>query len=161
MQFLSSFRGLPKPTKNLKEYCLLDFAPKSYPVQVARGFVRWLQHSGETSVSDRKVKGSGLDRDLSTVPAGSCNCVCVLGRYSTTRCSAGRITTAINLQNMGLGYRAILFHCFRKAYYRERDLFFSPTLSVALNCLLFKGPTCHRASWQPRQSATDLVSSAK
>ncbi|GBM92824.1 hypothetical protein AVEN_45853-1 [Araneus ventricosus] len=74
----------------------LDFAPKSYPVPIARGFVRWLQHSGETSVNDRKVKGSGLDRDLSTVPTGSCNCVCVLGRYSTTRCSAGRITTAIN-----------------------------------------------------------------
>ncbi|GBN02615.1 hypothetical protein AVEN_179869-1 [Araneus ventricosus] len=83
---------------------------------MARGFVRWLQHSGETSVSDRKVKGSGLDRDLSTVPTGSCNCVCVLGQYSTTRCSAGRITTAINPQNMGLGYKAILFRCFRKAY---------------------------------------------
>ncbi|GBM50248.1 hypothetical protein AVEN_190960-1, partial [Araneus ventricosus] len=38
----------------------------SYPVPIARGFVRWLQHSGETSVNDRKVKGSGLDRDLST-----------------------------------------------------------------------------------------------
>ncbi|GBO06266.1 hypothetical protein AVEN_145575-1 [Araneus ventricosus] len=37
-----------------------------------------------------------VDRELSTVPTGSCNCVCVLGLYSTTRCSAGRITTAIN-----------------------------------------------------------------
>ncbi|GBO34231.1 hypothetical protein AVEN_221119-1, partial [Araneus ventricosus] len=153
MQFLPSFRGFPKPTKNLR-VLRLDFAPKRYPVPIARGFVRWLQHSGETSVNYRKVKGSGLDKDLSTVPTGSCNCVCVLGRYSTTRCSAGRITTAINPQSMGLGYRAILFHCFRKAYYRERYLFFSPTLSGGPNCLLFKGPTCHRASWQPRQSAT-------
>ncbi|GBN44214.1 hypothetical protein AVEN_85979-1 [Araneus ventricosus] len=58
---------------------------------------------------------------------------------------------------MGLGYKAILFHCFRKACYRESDLFFSPTLSGVPNCLLFKGPTCHRASWQPRQSATVCV----
>ncbi|GBO20818.1 hypothetical protein AVEN_52140-1 [Araneus ventricosus] len=28
-------------------------------VPIARGFVRWLQHSGETSVNDPKVKGSG------------------------------------------------------------------------------------------------------
>ncbi|GBN19743.1 hypothetical protein AVEN_238824-1, partial [Araneus ventricosus] len=38
---------------------------------MARGFVGWLQHSGETSVNARKVKGSGLDRDLSIVPTGS------------------------------------------------------------------------------------------
>ncbi|GBL73889.1 hypothetical protein AVEN_230834-1 [Araneus ventricosus] len=65
-----------------------------------------------------------VDRELSTVPTGSCNCVCVLGRYSTTRCSAGRITTAINPErrNMGLGYRAILF-----TYYRERVHYFSLT----------------------------------
>ncbi|GBM05250.1 hypothetical protein AVEN_181632-1 [Araneus ventricosus] len=58
---------------------------------MTQGFVGWLQHSGETSVNDRKVKGSELDRDLSTVPTGSCNCVCVLGRYSTTRCSIGQM----------------------------------------------------------------------
>ncbi|GBN97227.1 hypothetical protein AVEN_82097-1 [Araneus ventricosus] len=28
-------------------------------VPIAQGFVRWLQHSGETSVNDPKVKGSG------------------------------------------------------------------------------------------------------
>ncbi|GBN77271.1 hypothetical protein AVEN_65658-1 [Araneus ventricosus] len=28
-------------------------------VPIARGFVRWLQHSGETSVNDPKVEGSG------------------------------------------------------------------------------------------------------
>ncbi|GBN35211.1 hypothetical protein AVEN_155175-1 [Araneus ventricosus] len=84
---------------------------------MVQGFVGWLQHSGETSVNDRKVKGIGLDRDLSTVPYGSCNCVCFLGRYSTTRCSPGRITTAINPQQ---------FICFRKAYYRERVLFSLP-----------------------------------
>ncbi|GBL81165.1 hypothetical protein AVEN_83211-1 [Araneus ventricosus] len=65
---------------------------------MARGFAGWLQHSGETSVNDRKVKGSGLDRDLSTVPTGSCKCVCVLGRYSTSRRAVGRITTEINPQ---------------------------------------------------------------
>ncbi|GBL73336.1 hypothetical protein AVEN_38859-1 [Araneus ventricosus] len=43
-------------------------------VPIARGFVRWLQHSGETCVNDPKVKGSGQR----TVPTGSCNCVCVL-----------------------------------------------------------------------------------
>ncbi|GBM05325.1 hypothetical protein AVEN_46867-1 [Araneus ventricosus] len=60
---------------------------KRYPVPIARGFVRWVQHSGETSVNDRKVKGSGLDRDLSTVPTGSCNCVCVGIRQSSVRCN--------------------------------------------------------------------------
>ncbi|GBN51060.1 hypothetical protein AVEN_248938-1 [Araneus ventricosus] len=68
------------------------------------------------------------------------------------------ITTAINPKKKGLGYRSILFHCFRKAYYRERDLFFSPTLSGGPNFLPFKGLTCHRASWQPRQSATGSTS---
>ncbi|GBM97397.1 hypothetical protein AVEN_821-1 [Araneus ventricosus] len=50
---------------------------------MALGFVGWLQHSGETSVNDRKVKGSGLDRDLSIVPTGYCNCVCVLDSRSS------------------------------------------------------------------------------
>ncbi|GBN85687.1 hypothetical protein AVEN_156697-1 [Araneus ventricosus] len=109
------------------------------------GFVGWLQHSGKTSVNDQKVKGSGLNRDLTIVAMGYCNCVSVLGQYSTKHCSAGRITTAINPQR---------FICFRKAYDKERLLFFSRTLPGGLNCLLFKGSTCHRASWQPRQSAT-------
>ncbi|GBM90976.1 hypothetical protein AVEN_77437-1, partial [Araneus ventricosus] len=105
--------------------------------------------------SVERAKGIGLNRDFSTVPTGSCNSVCVLGRYSTTRCSPGRITTAINPPQ---------FICFRKAYYRERVLlsgpenslvlssFFFPTIPEGSNCL--RGPTCHRASWQPRQSAT-------
>ncbi|GBM23944.1 hypothetical protein AVEN_198184-1 [Araneus ventricosus] len=42
-------------------------------------------------------------------------------------------------RNVGLGYRTILFACFREAYYRERVLFFSPTLPGGPNCLLFKG----------------------
>ncbi|GBN25407.1 hypothetical protein AVEN_123058-1 [Araneus ventricosus] len=95
---------------------------------MVRGFVGWPQHSGETSVNDRKVKGSGLDRDLSIVPMCSCNCVYVLGRYSATRCSAGRITTAINPQRLLWNAETRIFICFRKAYYRARILlFFSPT----------------------------------
>ncbi|GBM21472.1 hypothetical protein AVEN_161077-1 [Araneus ventricosus] len=154
MQFLPSFRGLPKPSKILKSIAA-RLCTEELPCSNSPRVYAMAATSGETSVNDRKVKESGLDRDLSTVPAGSCNCICVLGWYSTTRCLGGRITTAINPQNMGLGYKAILFHCFRKAYYRERYLFFSPTLSGGPNCLLFKGPTCHRASWQPRQSATE------
>ncbi|GBO45985.1 hypothetical protein AVEN_246438-1 [Araneus ventricosus] len=69
------------------------------------------QHSGETSVNDRKVKGSGLDRDLSTVPTGSCNCVCVLEKLTI-----------------------------------EKEFFFLSHTSW--------GPICHRARWQPHQSAT-------
>ncbi|GBL92178.1 hypothetical protein AVEN_5650-1 [Araneus ventricosus] len=111
---------------------------------MTRGFVGWLQHSGETSVNDRKVKGSGLDRDLSTIPTGSCNCVCVLGWYSTTRCSAG--STVVERRNTDLENRTILFICFRKAYYRERVLFFSPTLPGAQIVFCIRGPTCHRAS---------------
>ncbi|GBO17290.1 hypothetical protein AVEN_200093-1 [Araneus ventricosus] len=99
----SVFPGASETNKKILEYLRLDFTPKSYRVPIARGFVRWLQHSGDTSVIDRKVKGSGLDRDLSTVPTGSGNCVCVLGQYSTTRCSVGRITTAIPRQQNIIG----------------------------------------------------------
>ncbi|GBM00510.1 hypothetical protein AVEN_111738-1 [Araneus ventricosus] len=82
-----------------------------------------------------------VDRELSTVPTGSFNYVCVLGRYSTTRCSAGRITTAIDPQRLFWDAEAWvlgtgLFYLF--AYYRTR-VFFSPTLPGDPNCLLFKG----------------------
>ncbi|GBL64920.1 Extracellular matrix protein FRAS1, partial [Araneus ventricosus] len=43
---------------------------KRYPVPIPREFVGWLQHSEETSVNDRKFKGSG--QRPSTVPTGSC-----------------------------------------------------------------------------------------
>ncbi|GBM25687.1 hypothetical protein AVEN_207459-1 [Araneus ventricosus] len=71
-----------------------------------------------------------VDRELGTIPTGSCNCVCVLGRYSTTRCFGwwnygGNKSQTTECRNMGLGYRAILFVCFRKAHYREKVLFFS------------------------------------
>ncbi|GBM51381.1 hypothetical protein AVEN_168767-1 [Araneus ventricosus] len=129
---------------------------------MARGFVGWLQHSGETSLNNRKVKGSGLDRDLSTVPTGSCNCVCVLDRYSTTLCSAGRITTAINTRRrlwnaetrtLGTG----LFYLFAlEKLTIEKEFFFSlPHFLGAQIVFCLRGPTCHRAIWQPRQSATD------
>ncbi|GBN97631.1 hypothetical protein AVEN_34013-1 [Araneus ventricosus] len=74
------------------------------PCSNGRGFLRWLQNSGETYVNDRRSKE--VDGDLSTVPTGSCRLRMRLGSvfalfssnlaYSTTRCSAGRITTAIN-----------------------------------------------------------------
>ncbi|GBL79623.1 hypothetical protein AVEN_18178-1 [Araneus ventricosus] len=48
-------------------------------------------------------------------------------------------TTVVERRNMELGYRAILFICFREAYYRERVLSSSPTLPGDPNCLLFKG----------------------
>ncbi|GBN69304.1 hypothetical protein AVEN_176637-1 [Araneus ventricosus] len=57
-------------------------------------------------------------------------------------------------RNMDLGYRAILFICFRKAYYREKLLFSLPHFLGAQIVFCLRGPTCHRASWQPRQSAT-------
>ncbi|GBN90377.1 hypothetical protein AVEN_43786-1 [Araneus ventricosus] len=70
MQFLPSFRGLPKPTKTLNEYCgsALDRRGTLFQymdqrrmalVLTARGFVRWLKQYGETSVNDPKVKGNG------------------------------------------------------------------------------------------------------
>ncbi|GBM31795.1 hypothetical protein AVEN_166901-1 [Araneus ventricosus] len=122
MQFPPIFQGHSKPTKNLNgivaELC------------TARGFGGWLQHSGEISLNDRKVKGSGQGRDLSIVPTGSCNCVCVLGWNSTTRCSAGRITAAINPE------RSISF---RKACYREKLPFFLSHTFWGPNCLMFKG----------------------
>ncbi|GBL97473.1 hypothetical protein AVEN_162937-1 [Araneus ventricosus] len=37
----------------------LDFAQTRYPVPTTRGFVGWLQHSGETFVNDWKVNESG------------------------------------------------------------------------------------------------------
>ncbi|GBL72362.1 hypothetical protein AVEN_115299-1 [Araneus ventricosus] len=100
-----------------------------------------------------------VDRELSTIPSGSCNCVCVLGRYSTTSSSAGRISTAINPKRLNAETWALgtgLFYLFalEKLTIKKEFFSFSPTLPGGPNCLLFKGPTCHRASWQPRQSAT-------
>ncbi|GBM27884.1 hypothetical protein AVEN_256683-1 [Araneus ventricosus] len=59
MQFLPFFQGLSKPTKNLNEYCGSTLHRRGTPVPKARGFVQPSQHSGETSVNDRKIKGSG------------------------------------------------------------------------------------------------------
>ncbi|GBL72500.1 hypothetical protein AVEN_91593-1 [Araneus ventricosus] len=66
----SVFPGASETNKNSKWVLLLDFGQKRHPVPIkdqrsmalvpiALGFVRWLQHSGETSVNDPKVKGSG------------------------------------------------------------------------------------------------------
>ncbi|GBN36686.1 hypothetical protein AVEN_51272-1 [Araneus ventricosus] len=52
---------------------------------------------------------------------------------------AVRITTAINPQRLLWNAETRAFICFSKAYYRERVLFFSPTLPGGPNCLLFKG----------------------
>ncbi|GBL73054.1 hypothetical protein AVEN_128216-1 [Araneus ventricosus] len=89
---------------------------------MTRGFVGWLQHFGETSANDRKVE---VDRDLSTVPDSSCRLRMRLGslfdhllfgwsNYDVNKSP----TTDVEFQNMDLGDRAILFMCFRKAYYR-------------------------------------------
>ncbi|GBM10300.1 hypothetical protein AVEN_50015-1 [Araneus ventricosus] len=102
-----------------------------------------------------------VDRDLSTVPTGGCNCVCVLGRYSNTSFSTGRITTAINPQRRlwnaetwTLGTGLVYLFALEKLTIEKEFFFFSPTLPGGTNCFLFKGPTCHWASWHPRQSAT-------
>ncbi|GBM86696.1 hypothetical protein AVEN_222221-1 [Araneus ventricosus] len=97
-------------------------------------------------------------RELSTVPTGSSNCVCVLGRYSTTCCSAGRITTAINpkrlnAETLALGTGLFYLIALEKLIIEKEFLFLSHTF-WGPKCLLFKGPTCHRTSWQSRQSAT-------
>ncbi|GBN57488.1 hypothetical protein AVEN_232561-1 [Araneus ventricosus] len=47
-------------------------------------------------------------------------------------------TMFMECRKVDRGYRAILFICFRKAFYEERVLFFSPTLPGGPNCLLFK-----------------------
>ncbi|GBM52468.1 hypothetical protein AVEN_36319-1 [Araneus ventricosus] len=91
-----------------------------------------------------------VDRDLSTVPTGSCRVRKHLGSvfdhplFSWSNYDSNKSpTTDVKCQNMDLGYRAILFICFRKAYYREKVNFFYPTLS--------RDPLAIR---QPCQSAT-------
>ncbi|GBN00608.1 hypothetical protein AVEN_167531-1 [Araneus ventricosus] len=70
-----------------------------------------------------------VDRELSAIPTGSCNCVCVLGRYSTTRCSAGRITMAINPKRLNAETWALgtgLFYLFAlEKLSKEKEFFFS------------------------------------
>ncbi|GBM55346.1 hypothetical protein AVEN_132503-1, partial [Araneus ventricosus] len=56
---------------------------KRYPVSMPRTF------AGETSVNDRKFKGSGQN----AVPTRA---LVPTGGYSTTRCLTGRNTTAVN-----------------------------------------------------------------
>ncbi|GBM18022.1 hypothetical protein AVEN_238411-1 [Araneus ventricosus] len=64
-----------------------------------------------------------VDRDLSTVPTGSCNCGCVLGRYSTTRCSAGRITTAIYPKRLNAATWALGTEALKKSRKTDRAAF--------------------------------------
>ncbi|GBO24148.1 hypothetical protein AVEN_154672-1 [Araneus ventricosus] len=78
----------------------------------------------------------------------------------TPSCSAGRITSAINPKRLNAETWALgtgLFYLFAlEKLSIEKEFFFSSqTLPGRPNCLLFKGPTCQWASWQPRQSATD------
>ncbi|GBN98856.1 hypothetical protein AVEN_162872-1 [Araneus ventricosus] len=81
-----------------------------------------------------------VDRDLSTVSTASCNCVCVLGRYSTTRCSAGRITTAINPQNTAFGIRLFYFIALEKLTI-EKEIFLSlPHFLGAQIVFCLRGP---------------------
>ncbi|GBO12679.1 hypothetical protein AVEN_61938-1 [Araneus ventricosus] len=100
---------------------------------MARGFVGWLQHSGETS--DRNIKGSGQFLQAVVIAYAS---------WVGIRPPAVRITTAINLQR---------FIYFRKAYYRETFLSLPHFLGGQIVFCL-RWPTCHRASWQSHQSAT-------
>ncbi|GBM64541.1 hypothetical protein AVEN_232724-1 [Araneus ventricosus] len=123
---------------------------------MARVFVGWLQHSGETSVNDRKVKRSGLDRDLERVIA--------YASWVGIRPPAVRIMTAISPQRRlwnaetrtfgtGLFY---LFVLEKLTIEKEFFIFFSlPDFLGAQIVFCLRGPTCHRASWQPRQSATE------
>ncbi|GBM39365.1 hypothetical protein AVEN_119031-1 [Araneus ventricosus] len=87
-----------------------------------------------------------VDRELSTAtPTGSCNCVCVLGRCSTTRCSAGRITTAINSKRLNAETWALgtgLFYLFAlEKLTIEKDFFFSlPHFLGAQIVFCLRGP---------------------
>ncbi|GBM21743.1 hypothetical protein AVEN_118274-1 [Araneus ventricosus] len=95
------------------------------PVPIARGFVRWLQHSGETSVNDRKVKGSGLDKDLSTVPTGSCmrlGSVFDHPLFGWSNYDSNKFQTP-ERRNMGLGYRLFYLFALEKIT-TEKELFF-------------------------------------
>ncbi|GBM98994.1 hypothetical protein AVEN_45566-1 [Araneus ventricosus] len=84
MQFLPSSLGLPKPTKNLNEYCRSTLHRRGTLFQWPKGW--W---DGCNILEKHLIrKSKAMDRDLRTVPTGSCNCVCVLDR----------ITTAINPQ---------------------------------------------------------------
>ncbi|GBO23471.1 hypothetical protein AVEN_212120-1 [Araneus ventricosus] len=66
----SVFPGASETNTNSQLVLRLDLGQKRYPVPIqdqrsmalvpiARGFVRWLQHSGKNSVNDPKVKGNG------------------------------------------------------------------------------------------------------
>ncbi|GBM83227.1 hypothetical protein AVEN_81994-1 [Araneus ventricosus] len=142
MQFLPSFQGLPKPTKNLNGYCGSSLHRRGTLFQWPEGW--W----DGCNILEKHLIGRSKeeDRDFSTVPTGSCNCVCVLGRYSTTRCSADQISTAINPQRwlwdaeewtLGTG----LFYLFAlEKLTIEEEFFFSlPHFLGGPNYLLLKG----------------------
>ncbi|GBN08046.1 hypothetical protein AVEN_134287-1 [Araneus ventricosus] len=86
-----------------------------------------------------------VDRELSTVPTGSFNCVYVLGLYSTTPCSAGRIMTAINPKRLNAETWALgtgLFHLFAlEKLTIEKEFFFSlPHFLGAQIVFCLRGP---------------------
>ncbi|GBM30174.1 hypothetical protein AVEN_134216-1 [Araneus ventricosus] len=75
-----------------------------------------------------------LDRELSTVPT-----VAIANPLFGWSNYDGNKSQTTERRNMGLEYKAILFVCFRKAYYRERVLFLLSHTSWGPNLLLFKG----------------------
>ncbi|GBN69147.1 hypothetical protein AVEN_171469-1, partial [Araneus ventricosus] len=147
MQFLPSFRGLSKPTKNLNEYCGSTLHRRGTLFQKPEGLC------SHCNILEKHLEMIGrskeVDRELSTVPTGSCNCVCVLGRSSTARCSAGRITTAINPKRLNAETWALgtgLFYLFalEKLTIEKEFLFFSPTLPGAQIVFCLRGPLAIR-----------------
>ncbi|GBO04090.1 hypothetical protein AVEN_15691-1 [Araneus ventricosus] len=105
---------------------------------MARVFVGWLQHSGETSVDDREVKRSGLDRDLERVIA--------YASWVGIRPSAVRIMTAIspqrrlwNAETRTFGTGLFYLFVLEKLTIEKEFIFFSPRFPGGPNCLLFKG----------------------
>ncbi|GBL79306.1 hypothetical protein AVEN_92514-1 [Araneus ventricosus] len=86
-----------------------------------------------------------VDRKFSTVPTGSSNCVCVLCRYSTTRCSAGRITTAINPKRLNaetwvLGTRLFYLFALEKLTIEKEFFFPLPHFLGAQIVFCLRGP---------------------
>ncbi|GBL97443.1 hypothetical protein AVEN_170543-1 [Araneus ventricosus] len=102
------------------------------------------------------------------------DCVCDirlrmrLGRYSTTSCSAGQITTAINslrrmwnAETWTLGTGLFYLFALEKLSIEKEFFFPLPHFLGAQIVFCLRGPTCHRASWQPRQSATAIKTTQK
>ncbi|GBM12492.1 hypothetical protein AVEN_188675-1 [Araneus ventricosus] len=133
MQFLPSPRGVPKPTKNLNEYCGSTLHRRDrYPVCGMAATFPW-----RNICKRSEVKRKWIETSVQFLRA-VVDCVCNLESifdHPLFGCSNYDGSNAAT-STLGTG---LFYLCALEKLTKERVLFICPTLPGGANCLLFKG----------------------